>query len=75
MPILKVRVRHELQGGHVHMGVFAAIVPKGGYAEYTLGKCGDLVMRDVEFSLLRGALDRFHPSGLVEFEFVEKRGV
>jgi hypothetical protein len=80
MPILKIRVHHQLQGGHVHMRVFGAIVPKTGYDHgYTLGKCGDLVMRDDEFAMFRGALDRARPnggtSGLLEVEFVERQEV
>jgi len=74
MPVLRVRFHHELLGGHVHMGVFANIVPKTGYDHgYTLGKCGDLTMREEEFALFRGALDRAPIAGIVQFEFVEKQ--
>lgn len=41
------RIRYELRGGHVHCRFFA------GKHKGALGKCGDLVMRDVEFTKFR----------------------
>jgi hypothetical protein len=74
MPILRVRVRHELQGGHVHMGVWSNIVQKTGYDHgETLAKCGDLVMTEAEFQMFRAALGRHH-IGPIEFQFIEKQG-
>lgn len=44
-----VRVRYKQRGGHVHMRVFC------GRQEGSLGKCGELVMRNDEFVFFRAA--------------------
>ena len=38
------RIYHKLAGAHVHMRVFSG--PKNG----SLGKCGELIMREDEFA-------------------------
>ena len=45
------RIYHEKLGGHVHMRVFA------GRYKHSLGKCGDLSMRDDEFEEFVRRLD------------------
>jgi hypothetical protein len=47
-----IKIKHELAGGHVHMGMWM------GTTEGALGKCGTLVMRDIEFIVFQHLLDR-----------------
>ena len=48
-----VRARFEELGGHTHVRVFATMC-----GEASLGKAGDLVFRNEEWSAIRPALER-----------------
>lgn len=50
------------QGAHTHIRLFA------GVSEGALGKCGDLVMRNEEWSAFQDSFAEFSPIATVKFE-------
>lgn len=64
MKHLTMRIRFTVLGGHTHMRVFAGMAtnPDGELAASpafsSLGKCGDLTMRNEEFAPFRDALEK-----------------
>lgn len=57
------RFRYLEQGGHTHIRLFA------GRSEASLGKCGDLVMRNEEWERFRSSLENSDGPLDTDFEF------
>lgn len=63
MKHLTMRIRYRTLGGHTHMSVFAGMALDPDHALSieprfsSLGKCGDLVMRNEEFAPFRDAME------------------
>ena len=53
MPPVRIRVRYDERGGHVHCRVFAG---RAWTNDETLGKAGDLTFRADEWPTVRGWL-------------------
>jgi hypothetical protein len=64
---LRIRYRLDHQGGHIHIAMFAGMVPdlRGNY---TLGMAGVFTLREEEFDLWRTTVENAkNPDVVVEF--------